>query len=256
MSTPFLSLDTLGPLGRARAAGGAVNPVSPPAPSARRAMSAPALPLPTRSPRRATAVAVMLVVHVVVLFGLLNAQRVRDVVHESAPIFLSVVSAPTPPAPSTPLPPPAQTLPKIVAPPLPLIAETPSPSPLMAAPASPAPPAPAVHPEAPPAPAAAPVAAPVAKTIPAASVQYLVAPRPAYSRASARMRESGRALVRVWIDEAGMPRDVQIATSSGFARLDDAAVDAVRGARFKPYLENGAAMAGWAFVPIEFELDK
>jgi len=92
--------------------------------------------------------------------------------------------------------------------------------------------------------------------IPAAAVQYLVPPAPVYSRASARMKESGRVVVRVYIDEGGMPRDAQIATSSGFARLDESALAAARNARFKPYFENGAAVAGWAFIPIEFELPK
>jgi protein TonB len=75
-----------------------------------------------------------------------------------------------------------------------------------------------------------------------------------YSRISAKMRESGKAVVRVYIDEAGMPHNVQLATSTGFARLDDSALLAVRNCRFKPYLENGSAVAGWALVPIEFEL--
>jgi protein TonB len=92
--------------------------------------------------------------------------------------------------------------------------------------------------------------------LPAAAVQFLVPPAPVYSRISAKMRESGQALVRVFIDEAGMPRNVQLVTSTGFARLDDAALTAVRNARFKPYLENGVAVAGWASIPIEFELPK
>jgi protein TonB len=75
-----------------------------------------------------------------------------------------------------------------------------------------------------------------------------------YSRISAKMHESGKVLVRVWIDEAGVPRDVQLAASTGFARLDDAALTAVRNCRFRPYLENGVAVAGWAVIPIEFEL--
>jgi protein TonB len=96
----------------------------------------------------------------------------------------------------------------------------------------------------------------VPKTIPASAVQYLVPPAPAYSRISAKLRESGKALVRVFIDETGLPRNVQLALSTGFARLDDAALTAVRNCRFKPYVENGVAVAGWAAIPIEFELPK
>ena len=46
------------------------------------------------------------------------------------------------------------------------------------------------------------------------------------------------------------------AQSSGFARLDDAALAGVQRARFKPYSENGVPTAGWARIPIPFELER
>lgn len=214
----------------------------------------PPSPAVTRRHRPAV-IAIMGLVHVALLVGLLNRDRVRDAVVEAAPVFLSVVSSPTPPTPARPLPPPPpRPAPKVLTVPLPLIAEpSPSASPLVTSTPPEAPPAPAARvTESPP----APVAAPAVKTFPASAVQYLVPPAPVYSRTSARMKEAGRAVVRVFIDEAGMPRSVEIATSSGFQRLDDAALVAVRQARFKPYAENGAAMSGWAFIPIEFTLEK
>ena len=84
-------------------------------------------------------------------------------------------------------------------------------------------------------------------------MQYLVKPPLEYPRASARLRESGTVTVRAFIDENGIPRDVQVAKSSGFARLNEAAVAAVRQARFKPYVENGRPTAGWAFIPLVFD---
>jgi protein TonB len=87
-------------------------------------------------------------------------------------------------------------------------------------------------------------------------VQYLELPAPEYPRLAKRNAESGRVMVRVYIDVAGMPRNVQVSTSSGFARLDEAAVSAVQKARFKPYTENGQPTAGWTYVPINFELEK
>ena len=77
-----------------------------------------------------------------------------------------------------------------------------------------------------------------------------------YPRASRRMGEAGRVLLRVYIDEAGQPRQVLLAQSSGFARLDEAAIAAMKKARFKPYTENGRPTAGWAPAPIDFELEK
>jgi len=112
--------------------------------------------------------------------------------------------------------------------------------------------------EAPPAPPApAPPPAPVpAKVIPASGVQYLVPPPLEYPRASRRIGETGKVLVRVYIDEEGLPRNVQLNQSSGHTRLDYAAVAAVHKARFKPYTENGRPTAGWAFIPLNFELEK
>jgi protein TonB len=106
---------------------------------------------------------------------------------------------------------------------------------------------------APPAPPAPP---PPPKVIPASAVQYLEPPVLEYPRASRRAGESGRVLLRVYIDETGLPRQVLLAQSSGFARLDDAALTAMKKARFKPYTENGQPTAGWAPAPIDFELER
>lgn len=118
-------------------------------------------------------------------------------------------------------------------------------------PAPPAPPVPAPQvAEAPPAPPAPP------KMIPASALQYLEAAPPEYPRASRRLNETGNVLLRVYIDERGLPASVQISRSSGFARLDEAALAAVKKWRFKPYAENGQPMAGWAVIPVIFELEK
>jgi protein TonB len=76
-----------------------------------------------------------------------------------------------------------------------------------------------------------------------------------YPRASRKLREAGRVIVRVYVDEAGMPRVTQVKRSSGFVRLDDAALEAVQKARFKPYIEHGMAVAGWALIPLDFDLE-
>ncbi len=104
-----------------------------------------------------------------------------------------------------------------------------------------------------PASAAAPPPAP--RLLPPSAVQYLEPPVPEYPRASRLAGEAGRVLVRVFIDEGGRPRQVRVAQSSGHARLDDAALAAVRGARFKPATENGQALAGHALIPLTFDLE-
>ena len=87
-------------------------------------------------------------------------------------------------------------------------------------------------------------------------MQYLEPPSPTYPAQSKRLGETGRVTVRVFIDERGGARDVRVERSSGHARLDEAALTAVQRARFKPHTENGLPLAGWAFIPIDFELER
>ena len=103
-----------------------------------------------------------------------------------------------------------------------------------------------------PEPARVPVSLP--RTIPASAVEYVVSPRPVYPLYSRRSGETGVVMLRVLIDEQGRPAQVRIEQSSGYGRLDAAAVAAMRAARFKPYTENGMALAVWAPAPIIFEL--
>jgi periplasmic protein TonB len=208
------------------------------------------------SQRRLMVVAI-LAAHVAGVWGLLQVQQVRDAVREAAPMFVNLIAPPAPPAP----PPPPAPLPiqkKQTS--APVIAAAPSPAPatfvVAAKPEEPqvaTPPAPMAIVEAPPAP---PAPAPPPKMIPASAIQYLVPPEPDYPRLSRRNGESGTVIVRAFADEAGLPHQVQIERSSGFARLDEAAMSAVRKTRFKPYTENGKAVAGWVRMPFPFELEK
>jgi len=205
--------------------------------------------------QRRLAIAALSVLHAAAVVALLYASRSHEVAVDATPVFLAVVDAPAPIAAPRALPlPPSAKMPPPPPPPLtlPSIAPEATPAPVPVAPQAPASPAPTalvVPVEGSPAPAPLPP-----RTIPPSAIQYIVPPAPVYSRISARMRESGRAVVRVLIDEAGLPRTVQLAASTGFARLDDAALAAVRNCRFRPWLDNGVAVAAWANIPIEFEL--
>jgi protein TonB len=208
------------------------------------------------APRRAM-VAAILAAHVAAVYGLLQVRELREAAHEVAPMFVDLIAPPAPPV--LPAPPPTPRPIQKKPPPSPVIAAAPSPAPapfVVPAPPLPEPvqalPAPAAV-QALPAP---PAPAPAPKIIPASAVQYLEPPAPEYPRLSRRNAESGRVMLRVFIDIAGMPRNVQVSSSSGFARLDDAALAAVQKARFKPYSENGQPTAGWTYVPINFELEK
>ena len=87
-------------------------------------------------------------------------------------------------------------------------------------------------------------------------MQYLEPIELEYPALSRRLGEAGRVLIRVFIDETGLARHASVNRSSGHRRLDEAALGAVQNARFKPYTENGRAVAGWAFIPLDFELER
>ena len=205
--------------------------------------------------QRRTAVGAIVAVHIVAAWGLMQVKEVRDAVAQAAPIFVDMIAPPAPPAPPVPPAPAPKVAPKI-APPVPLMTAAPSPAPAPFAAPPPdiqePPPAPPVEVavQAPPAPPAPP------KNIPASAVQYLEPPVLEYPRAARRAGETGRVIVRVYIDESGMPRNVQVNRTSGFARLDEAALAAVQKARFRPYTENGRPTAGWALIPLTFDLEK
>ncbi|MCK9985347.1 MAG: periplasmic protein TonB [Azoarcus sp.] len=114
------------------------------------------------------------------------------------------------------------------------------------APAPPAPPAPAARPvpEAPP--------AVIAARFDAA---YLNNPAPAYPPLSRRMREEGKVMLRVQVTAEGLPAQVDLAESSGYARLDTAAREAVQRWRFVPAKQGGQPVAAAVIVPIVFKLE-
>lgn len=110
-----------------------------------------------------------------------------------------------------------------------------------------------------PAPAPAMVSAPPApvssmpKTI-TSGVEYIQAPQPVYPPMSKRMGEQGKVVLRVLVSKTGKAGDVQIQSSSGSARLDEAGRQAAMRAVFKPHLEDGRAVAVYVIVPLTFQL--
>lgn len=88
------------------------------------------------------------------------------------------------------------------------------------------------------------------------TLAYAGALRLAYPAAALRAREQGSVLLRVLVDEHGAPQRIEIARSSGHPKLDAAAREAVRNARFRPVLRAGQPAPAWGLVPIEFRLDR
>lgn len=173
-------------------------------------------------------------------------------------VFASFITPEQPSAPSPPRPAPPKTVPivkKSVAPrPVPIVNTTPSPQAITAAPQAPSPPAPAES--AAPVVAAAPAPATPAlpKTI-SSGADYLQPPQPDYPPLSLRMREQGRVVLRVLVDAKGHPERVEVQKSSGLPRLDEAGRQAVLRALFRPYIDDGQAVAVYVIVPINFQLN-
>ena len=167
-------------------------------------------------------------------------------------------SVQAPPRPALPEPQPrVPTLPQPVAKPKPVA----MPLPLSRQPV--AEPVAVVPAESSPVPAGAPVATSAA-AVPAGGgalvearfdADYLQNPAPVYPSLSRRMGEEGRVLLRAYVLPSGHPESVELRQSSGSARLDEAALAAVRKWRFVPARRGGEAVAAWVLVPITFRLE-
>jgi protein TonB len=211
--------------------------------------------------QRRVMIAAIVAAHAAGAWGLMQISAVREAVLETAPLFVDLIAPPMPPAPPAPPPPPTpQPIVRKPPPPVPVIAAAPSPAPSTFVVAEPKPePVVIAAPPAPPIVVAAPVPPappPAPKNLSASAVQYASTVEPEYPRLSRRNAEAGRVTVRVFIDEAGTPRQVQVGKSSGFERLDASALAAVLRFRFKPPTENGQPVSGWANVPIDFGLER
>ena len=215
-------------------------------------------PRPGGNSSRAGLVAAI-ALHVVAVVALLSYEPARTALLAAAPIMVELITPPKPPepklAPPVELPKPKPVA-KVVAPKRPV-----EPPPIVVAPSE-APSSVVTAPPAPPTSAAAPSAdtaaagpGPVAITPPIFNAGYLENPSPAYPPVSRRMREEGKVMLRVLVNARGAADDVQIRTSSGIARLDEAAQETVRRWKFVPAKRGGEAVAAWVLIPISFRLE-
>jgi protein TonB len=77
---------------------------------------------------------------------------------------------------------------------------------------------------------------------------------PAYPATSRRLGEVGVVVLRVELDEQGLVASVRIETASGFERLDQAALTAVKTWRCNPPRRNGQPTRAVARQPFHFVL--
>lgn len=77
---------------------------------------------------------------------------------------------------------------------------------------------------------------------------------PSYPLESRRKKEQGTVVLSVTIGIDGRVVGISVRQSSGFSRLDDAALDAVRKWKWKPFLDNGQPVVIKGNLPIPFVL--
>lgn len=77
---------------------------------------------------------------------------------------------------------------------------------------------------------------------------------PVYPRLARRKGHEGRVSVEVAVAADGAIDRAEVIGSSGFDELDAAALDAVRGARFAPAMEDGAGVRGRLRLAFDFKL--
>jgi protein TonB len=177
-----------------------------------------------------------LVYFLVAALGILPAPR-HETVFEVRPI----------PKPADPKPPEAPTVPNTVMDffvPPPVVPVTPEID-FSKAPTGQVAPAPVPHP--------GPVVAAVVTILPRIDLAHSA--KPDYPAASRRALEHGKVTIAVLVDASGAVGDARIDTSSGFPRLDQAALDGVRRHyRFTPGTADGKPAAMWEKIVVVFEL--
>jgi protein TonB len=216
-----------------------------------------------RGGRRAAALAAVLIAHGIALY--LTTQLPTTPIHRSEPppVFVTFLPAPTvqlaPAPPPAPHPKPIPLHPHPVVPHLLTVQKPAAASPPIVA--SPPPQAPAAPVDLPPSPEPVAAPSPPAPVVnpPVTPATFLAAylnnPDPEYPRLSRQLRESGTVRLHVLISPDGRSQQIEISTSSGSDRLDQAAIDAVRKWRFVPAKRGEQAIAAWVLIPIAFHLD-
>ena len=89
---------------------------------------------------------------------------------------------------------------------------------------------------------------------PSAAADYLKNPHPKYPKISLRRKEAGTVLLALTVTAEARAKDVRVLKTSGYPRLDKAALDAVKDWRFIPAKRLGRPVDADYELPIHFKL--
>lgn len=205
---------------------------------------------------RLPAIVLAVAIHLALAPALLSLgyQAVRR--HEASLTAVNLSPPPPPPA-SQPAEPQSETLQTAVQP-APATIPAPTPRPLIAMVPTAVQQVPLMAVAAPPAPVSAPPPAPPAAvstvTSDALGTRMISGSPPRYPVESRRKKEQGVVELLLTLAADGRVETIAVARSSGFARLDDAALSAVRRWRWAPTLRDGAPVKVRGVVEIPFVL--
>jgi protein TonB len=202
------------------------------------------------------AIAAIAAGHLLLLIALVRMDVIAIGRKPAPPMTIDLISiAPPPQPPVQPVDPKPE-----IAPVMPVQPQIVAPPPIVQAPAAPPPVAVAAAPPPPQAVivATAPksVAAPAAPVSVDLSTKMVFAPPPRYPVESRRKHEEGTVTLRLLLGVDGTVNDIAVGQSSGFDRLDKAALDAVRRWRWSPTLQSGEAVQVRGMVEIPFVLQR
>lgn len=191
-------------------------------------------------------------VHVAALAGLWRSAPARPAAPPMTEVMLLSLSPQ--PTPATPSPP--QAVPKPVARPEPKTVSKPEPTPVLPTPPAPfTPPSLPVAAPSPAAPATAPSNSEAVITPPRLDASYRGNIAPPYPSLSKRLGEAGTVLLHILVKEDGMVGEVRLNKSSGFSRLDQAAIETVKRWKLIPARRGSEPFAAWYNLPINFNLE-
>lgn len=178
-----------------------------------------------------------------------------------APEPAPVVPKPVPPPPK-PVQPPPKPEPKPVQKPTPQPLPKPSPTAKpdavrepVAEPVQQAAPSAPVAPAAPVQQAAPAQEAPAPVTPPRTDASHLNNPAPQYPALSRRLGEQGRVMLDVYILPDGSVGEIKLNRTSGFPRLDNAALQAVKSWKYVPAKRGDKPIPYWYVQPVSFVLN-
>jgi protein TonB len=197
--------------------------------------------------RRTAVMAVVIGVHVLLAFGLVAGTAVRYVKETFRPIDTRLIEQDEDIPPSEPPPPPPDYVPPPVAPPpmldIPVVMGPPSQTAIVIPKADPKPQAEAPKPQPPP--------VTQAKIAPGVNLANLCP----YPSASRRLGEAGSVVILFYITANGRATEAKVESSTGFPRLDEAAINCLRKGRFVPSTVGGQAVDSWQRIRWTWKLE-